>query len=200
MIDIKLPEQHVGSQTDNSDYKEYSTSSEAKENFNNIKRQFLDINNWHNVSDGISSEFIVVDSKGNDKNTPPQLNDYIKIKIPVPGPIEGDGFDWVKIVDFQEGYDSERDYDYLYFTLRPTKNPNGDEDLTAHFYTDESTNTFILLREKEKITIGVHGRNEVPNKSQSEGLDKIRNQGLAIGAMFGLANPQWKNLIHGLLK
>ena len=200
MLEIKLPEQYTGGQTDNSETISIESSDLAKQKYKKIKNKLLDINNWHIIAEGLSGIFILTDDQGKDKKGLPKVDDFIKIKIPIPGPISGEGFDWVKIENIQESFDSNEDNEYLFFTLRPGTNPHDESEVTAHFYTNESTNSFSLVREKEKITVSINGRNEVPNKSQSEGIDKIRNQGIAIGAIFGMADPQWKNLIVGLFK
>lgn len=43
------------------------------------------------------------------------------------------------------------------------------------------------------------GRNEIPNKHPISFINKIRNVIVAFVAMLGLAKPQWKNLMKGIL-
>lgn len=197
---IELPEQVSGSKTDNSDFIEFANLEECKSKYKEIKARILDINNWHNISEGLSGTFILCNKNGDEKSVHPQINDLIKIKLPLTTSIEGEGFDWVRIINLKESFDTDKNLDFLYFTLKPTQNPNTESDSTAHFYTNEATNTYIVLRDDKKIFVGIHGRNEVPNSEQTEGvIDKVRNQGIALGAILGLADPQWKHLIKGLL-
>lgn len=201
MLKIELPKQYKGEQTDNAKVIEYPSSDKAKESYKKIKDKLLDINNWQQIAEGISGDFILTDEQGNDKSQEIHVGDFIKIKLPAPSTNSGEGFDWVKVVDFQTGLDYDTDSEYLFFTIRPSQNPTTPDNNIAHFYTDESSNTFLVLREKDKITVGVHGRNEVGNKNKkADGIvDKIRNELIAIGAIFGMADSQWQHLIDGLI-
>jgi hypothetical protein len=45
----------------------------------------------------------------------------------------------------------------------------------------------------------VHGRNENPNTTTKDAIDKLRNFSISIGAMFGFSIIQWKKLAKGIL-
>ncbi|MFN8577800.1 MAG: hypothetical protein U0354_13175 [Candidatus Sericytochromatia bacterium] len=200
-ININIPEQSKGSNTNNYQELILDENFDSKEKYEVIKKRLLDINNWGSICGNLSGEFILLDSQGNEKSSKPNKGDLIKINIPLTTSIEGQGFEWVKIQEIKEINKEEKNINAVYFTLSPTGNPNTDSDTIAHFYTDDATNTFIILRENNKIYVGIHGRNEVANIEQTDSLiDKILNRTIALGAIIGVSSIQWANLIKALLK
>lgn len=71
-----------------------------------------------------------------------------KIDIPGPGSSEGDGYDCVCVEDVKEV--SEGDMQSTGFHVRPSQNPFGEKNETAHFYSNEATSNFIVTREGNK--------------------------------------------------
>lgn len=127
----------------------------------------------------------------------PQQNDFIRIKIPGPGLREGNQYDWVQIVRVEE---KENDLqDYCLFECSPCKMPGAKKnDGVAHFYTSKATSTFIILKEKDRLKVSIHGRNETPNYAVSM-VSKLRNFFIAVGGMFGFSKIEWKLVADGLL-
>lgn len=200
-IKINIPEQSKGSSTDNYGELILDNDLDSRNKYIIIKNRLLDINNWGNICGNLSGEFILLDSRGNEKKTKPNSGDLIKINIPLTTSIEGQGFEWVKIQEINEINNIDTNINAIYFTLTPTQNPNTDSNITAHFYTDDATNTFIVLREHNKIYVGIHGRNEIANTEQTDNIiDKILNKTIALGAVLGISSIQWNNLIKALLK
>jgi hypothetical protein len=195
-----VPPQKEGGKSDYVETEKFDSAEAAKQKFREVHEKLSDINNWQQFSDFLSASFILVDAKGRQiKDKKPEPGNFIKIGIP-PGPAAGDGYDWVKIESIDLGKDDKQDYDFFSIRVRPAQNPEKDSADIAHFYTDKSTNTFTLERTGSEIKVGVHGRNEIPNLEKSAGMDKVRNQSIAIGALFGLSYLQWQNFIRGLLK
>ena len=50
-----------------------------------------------------------------------------------------------------------------------------------------------------EVKAAVYGRNEVPNTSTSNVIDKVRNVVVAMTATLGFSNVQWKSLVKGLV-
>jgi hypothetical protein len=128
----------------------------------------------------------------------PVKGNLIRIKLPAPPNQQGDGFDWVRIEEFENSKDLLKDEELFGFRVRPVENPLSRSGESAHFYTSDATSSFLVMRKSCTISAMEKGRNEVPNASGSF-LNKIRNILIAIPAMLGLSKPQWKNLTDGIL-
>jgi hypothetical protein len=57
----------------------------------------------------------------------------------------------------------------------------------------------MIIRKGNTIRASYHGRNEKPNLDNPALGDKIRNAVVAIGAMAGISELQWKAFLKGLL-
>lgn len=197
-----LPKQHKGAQTGAEAHREAASTEEARHIFTEARRRMLDISNWHRYGMP-GSVFTLTDSNGRPIRRHAQLYDHIRIDLPGPGPVSGDGYDWVYIEAVKAENDPEHDNDFFAFRVRPVPNPagkkDGEDSDTSHFYTDDTTSTFILERSGQRITAAEKGRNEVPNTRASETADKIRNTVVAAGAAIGFASIQWKSLMEGWL-
>ena len=127
-----------------------------------------------------------------------QKDDHFKIDIPGPGPVSGDGFDWVQVEAIEEkNSDEEQSFT---IKVRPATNPNNERKDVAHFFSEEATSCFTVKRKYTTITAGVYGRNEKPNTNTETTIDKARNTAIAKGAISGFAKLQWKSLVKGLVK
>lgn len=200
-IEELIPEQEKGGKTDNEHKIEFRSHEKAKEFFITAKQRLQDVNHWHDMAGSLTAGFQLIDDKGNEVLRPAQTGDYFKIKIPAPGPAGGDGYDWVRVelMDDTSGFSEEQEAFGL--RVRPAEPPgnNGGEEV-AHFFKDDATSSFIVERKGNTIKAAVHGRNEVPNTDAEKPLDKARNAIVGVGAILGLSNPQWKNLVKGILK
>jgi len=196
-----VPSQHIGNQTGAKASVDTKDVVKAVNTFIQAKSRLLDINNWHKYSGTAATKFTLTDSAGNPVNRSPQKGDYIKIDVPGPGTIAGQGYDWVCIEQFEEKQDKQSDLDFFAFRVRPAANPtSGSATAPAHFYTKQTTSTFIVQREGTVVSACEKGRNEVPNTHTDKMVDNMRNGLVAVGATLGLSIPQWKVLMEGLLK
>ena len=84
-------------------------------------------------------------------------------------------------------------------TVRPVANPKHSEKSTAHFFSNNSTNTFIVERYLNHVSAAAYGRNETPNNKDTGLYDTVRNTIIALGAKKGLSGPQWIALVTGIL-
>lgn len=198
--EIPLPDKEEGSHKDIEAKEKAATLEEAKQLFQSAKSRLLDVNNWDKICGKASAVFKLTDDKGNEVEGKPKVGYHFKIDIPAPGGKAGKGFDWVRVEAIEENEDKNEDKEYLVMRVRPSDNPLTANNDVAHFFSDKSTSNFVVLREKKEVTAAVLGRNEVANTESTGSLfDKIRNALVGTGAVGGLSNPQWKNLVKGVL-
>lgn len=189
-----IPENNSGIQTNTESYIELNTAEELKAFFALATSRLLHINKWHEIAGKATADFQLCDEKGEPVDRKPQQGDHIRIDIPGPGTITGEGDDWVVIEEVDEDSDS------ACIRVRPSTNPlNARQDI-AHFFSDEATSTFMVKLHGNKIIAGVYGRNEKPNTNTEKIIDTIRNAAIATGAISGFAKLQWKNLVNALVK
>ena len=168
---------------------------EAKKQFQSAKARLLDISHWEQVAGKGSAQFVLTDKEGQPVQRKPNVGDHIKIDIPSPT----HQHDWVRIESMVEPSGTE-ETESIGIKVRPTSNPITKENHVSHFFSPESTSSFLLRREKTKLIAQVHGRNEVPNSETKSLWQKIKNWAVALGAMAGVADIQWEGLVKGLLQ
>jgi hypothetical protein len=169
----------------------------AKKLFETAKLRLLDVNNWQKQAGEALAAFQLTDSSGNEVAGSVKEGYYFKIDIPGPGSKAGEGFDWV-IVEKTEEYNSG-DVESIGIRVRPASNPTSENNETAHFYSSESTSTFTVTREGNKVTAAVYDRNTKAN-SESEGIiDKIRDVLVGTVGIATFSKIQWKSLTTGLI-
>lgn len=193
-----IPDQRTGKAIDAESTVEVAEEKDAKAFFDEVKGRLQNVNHWKEYAGNLSATFQLVDREGVEVQRKAQKGDYFKIDIPGPGSQSGDGYDWVQIEDVENTAtpDSER----FGFRVRPTDNPQSKKEDIAHFYSQESTSSFIVERNKNKITASVHDRNTKPNTDADNTTDKIRDAVVGAVGAFSFSKIQWKNLTDGLLK
>jgi hypothetical protein len=195
-----VPVQHEGDYLDSSASLTASTRDEAMVLFSRASKRLLNVDSWDHYAGMLSATFALTDNLGKEKGPPPVVGDYFKINIPGPGPIAGDGFDWVKVESLEDIVDNDADTEIRSITVRPASNPRHHDAEPAHFFSNSATSTFLIKREGLLVSAFVHGRNEVPNTSVENQVDRIRNSAIALGATSGFSKMQWKALCKGLLE
>ncbi|MGZ8516165.1 MAG: hypothetical protein ACXWWD_02385 [Chitinophagaceae bacterium] len=193
-----IPEQQDGVELNVEEQVDWSSMEEAKEFFNVVKNRLLSVNKWKDWAGTLSAGFQLTNERGEDIEAHPQAGNYLKIDIPAPGIVTGEGHDWVRIEEVKEENESESQY--VAVRVRPASSPLNKNEDVAHFYTDEATSNFIVKRDGTKVTAGVYGRNEKPNVKADTIIDKIRNAVVGTGAVTGFSKLQWKALVSGLLE
>lgn len=170
----------------------------AIKEFKACVQRLFSVNDWKAFSGEKATEFYITDKDGNECNRPVEEGDYLKIDIPAPGNQSGDGYDWVKVEKLVKHL-ADSDYEGAGFTVRAAKNPTGAETDTAHFFSHSATSTFMMERKGKTIVAGYHGRNESVNK-EGNIVDKVRNTLVGAGALAGLSEVKWNDLMKSLLK
>ena len=176
----------------------FDNDEAAKSFYNVARRRLLEVYNWAEVSQLPSSTFILTDRSGTAVQRTVEEGDYFKIDIPGPGPSTGDSYDWVQVEKIDE--ESDLANQAVSIRVRPAANPLKPDTDTAHFFEDTATSTFQVIRIRNEVYAEVHGRNEQPNTSTGKISDNIRNTLVGLGAKLGMAYPQWKGLVEGLVK
>lgn len=194
-----VPKHIKGSFHDTENTRFFQDAESAFESFKVLKDRFLTINYWLDYADDLGADFKLYDKQGNLKKTLPEIGDFIRIDIPGPGSREGEGFDWVEIIDFQHNQSENNEIlEQLLLKAQPSVKPGKSNKKIAHFYHAEASSTFIISRGIDYIKFGIYGRNESPN-FDAELLDTLRNFWIAFGGMFGLSKIQWKHLVDKLV-
>ena len=196
----QLPPQVSGRQTDFTQEQKYGTLAAAHKAFQAAAGRMLSVNNWHDYSGGASAKFTLCNNQGEPLEVLAEEGFFICIDLPGPGPDAGGGAEWVLIEKLASEGDAHTAEEYVLMTVRPSADPRKAETGIAHFYTDESTSTFIVRRDGLLVSAGAHGRNESPNNEGVDLHDKIRNTAIALMARVGLSGGQWQKLVNCLLE
>lgn len=171
----------------------------AVEEFKKIQMRLVAVNAWHSLSEDVKSKFSLIDAKTHASTNKLEIHNFIRIDIPGPGNPSGNGRDWTQITDIQN-VTTQQDNPFLAITIRPCAAPESNNGEVAHFYTSESTNTFIVRRVGTCIFAEVHGRNQVENTTDVPVLDSLRNKAITVGANLGLGGLNWLAFTKALLE
>lgn len=198
IMENNVPKQREGNHSDSISTRHFATEELAKSYFEVVKERLFDINHWHKYSGQEKAEFTLYDSSGSAVERLPQLGDFVKIDIPGPGNTTGDGFDWVLVEDILTGNNDHTDL--ISMRLRPAVNPLKHKPDTAHFFDEVATSNVVIIRQGNAISAEVHGRNEKPNVTDVNLIDKVRNTFVAMGGFFGASKIQWDSFTEGLIR
>jgi hypothetical protein len=193
-----IPEQETGVESNTESSVELNNNEEAVRAFDLLKQRLLNVNLWHSLAGKLTAAFQLTDANGNPVDRSAQKGDHFKIDIPAPGPVTGDGHDWVQVEEIED--EKNDDSETLAIRVRPATNPGNEHSDVAHFFGDDATSCFMVKREGKKLTAAVYGRNEKPNTDADSIVDKARNLAVATVAVAGGAKLQWKSLVDGLVK
>ncbi|MGI8952087.1 MAG: hypothetical protein ACR2FN_10935 [Chitinophagaceae bacterium] len=194
-----VPKQQKGAKSDTSHSIKLKNLKDAEAFFNVAKNRLLDVSNWYKLCGLGSATFALTDSRGNKVRRSARQGDHLRIDIPAPDSKTGDGYDWVRVEAIENKKNLVHGYEELSMRTRPAKNPKNNSEETAHFFQNEATSTFMIVREKNIVKAEIHGRNELPNVHEETRLDTLRNAVMALGAMLGFSKFQWKKLVKGLV-
>jgi len=195
---MNIPAQTEGGFSDTVSETEFDTAAEAVLHFQTVKKRFFDINSWELFAGQEKADFVLCDENDTLIFGLPEVQNFIKIKIPLLHNPAGDSFDWVQIEAVEE--EKTADTETLYIRVRPCENPQKNDGKTAHFFKSEATSNFLIHRNGNKISAEVHGRNEIPNTEGLSVLGKVRNGIISVGGMIAGSKFQWKSLTDGLIK
>jgi len=193
-----IPPQREGIQADIIEMVKAADAQDAKLIFLQARERLYAINNWSGISEGITANFALTDSNGNQKDDRPLPGDMIRIDIPGPGSSAGEGYDWVRVELVEDNRHPDRDEEWSVMKVRPAEDPVKQEGV-AHFLENIATSSFIVRRHDDLVSAEVHGRNEKPNTGAKKIGDKIRNLFVGSAAAAGVGKIQWQKLVRGIL-
>jgi hypothetical protein len=190
-----VPSQRVGGFHDTESQKFYDNSSDACIAFNALKDRFFAIYCWKNFCNNTLADFHLYDAQGHMVTRMAQIGDFVKIEI-LASHVIGIKYYWVKIKEIihEQDFKTER---YL-ITFVPSSDPSVKIKRVIHFYSGNSSSTFMIARDSQVLTAGVYGRNEAPNL-KTDPINCIINIVISFGAMTGLSKVQWKNFTESIL-
>jgi hypothetical protein len=195
-----VPVQHKGGKSDTRYSRKFHDINKSVLFFQTVKERLLDISGWDKLCKGVTAQFQLCDELGNPVQRTPAVGDHIRIDIPGPGTVTGEGYDWVRIEEIRNDDLKEKTFERLLIRVRPVPNPTNKNPEAAHFFKEDASSTFIVQRKGSKVCAEIHGRNELPNTKPVRFIDRLRNFIIAIAAMIGLSSTQWKKLVKGLVR
>lgn len=170
----------------------------ARDFYKIARERLLYVHNWGKIAGGLSADFQLTDAHGKEADRLAQQGDHFRIDIPGPGSKAGEGYDWAFVEAMKEV--KEGDVDSIAIRVRPAPNPQTENKNVAHFFSEESTSTFVVTREKSKVTASIYDRNIEANDETKETPDKIRNALVGLGAKHGFSKMQWQALADAIVK
>lgn len=193
-----IPSQETGNEIEAEAQAGFPGAAEAILFYERAKSRLLDVNNWERIAGALSASFRIVDAGGKEGPEQVQKGCYLRIDVPGPGSKAGDGYDWVFVEELSEK--EEEDRQGIGFRVRPCENPLGNPDETAHFYSNESTSSFIVTREGNQVYAWIIDRNIKPNQQTGSVTDQIRDSAVGTGARGIFSKMQWQGLADGIVK
>lgn len=168
--------------------------------FDAIKANLLNVNNWSTYTGITKTYFTLFDQQGVEAFRAPLVKDLIRIEFPIISPNKqlSPLYDWVEIKDFQQIRTEY--YQAVIMQLCPTKCPTIGSQCANHFFTDDASNTFILIQTADLLSLSIHGRNEFPNIFIESKLKAFRNLMIAGLGFVGASKHLWENIARGIVK
>lgn len=195
-----IPEQKEGKQNDLCESRNFPDNSSAARHFDLIAGRLLSPGQWSELAGVGSATFELVDEHGAPLARNAQIGDYLKIDLPGPGSVSGEGYDWVRVDEIERQGDAAASQALLAMRVVACSNPTASEqEAAAHFFERGATSTFELKRENNIVSIAYHGRNEVPNTDTGSIADNLRNAITSGLAVVGMSELQWTALLKGML-
>jgi len=192
------PSQVSGTAIDAESRREFANDKIAQLFFEKAQQRLQNVSRWNTLAGGISAFFWLINGDGDSITRAPLSGDYIMIDIPGPGTKAGKGYDWVRVEEILlEVSENQEAYG---FRVRPVPNPFGIQEDTAHFYSQRSTSTFLVSRERNTVSAQVHDRNIEPNQNANNVVDKVRNAVVGATGALMFSKIQWQKLTDGLLR
>jgi hypothetical protein len=193
-----VPVQTTGEETETSASVTAENEKMARQWFKLACERLQNVNRWDQYCGFLSSTFELTDENECVLAGTAVTGQYIRIDIPGPGTMAGNGYDWVKIekIEHIESGDHE---EVFVLQARPAARPSHPELGIAHFLDNRATSSFVIKRADTELTATVFGRNEVPNSNSRAAVDKIRNTIVGSSGAIGVSKLQWKALVRGLL-
>jgi hypothetical protein len=200
MKESVVPQQEQGARLDTNFVYHAQSPEDARLAYGRSVHRLLDVNHWDKICGTGSARFEVTNEEGIPVDSTAREGLYFRIAIPAPGPIEGNGYDWVRVERIEVRAEATHDEEQFSMRVRPAANPAKGEGHTAHFFGPEATSTFRVARRGLDVIASVHGRNETANTGVGNLADTVRNAVVSVGASAGLSSLQWNSLVKGIIE
>jgi len=174
----------------------FGSADAARMFYETAKQRMLDVNQWKDL--GGTATFQLTDNIGNEVDRGVRKGDHFRIDIPGPGTVAGDGYDWAYVEDVEEV--TNGDVQSVAVLVRPAENPLSNDSNTAHFFSKQSTSSFVITRQGNTVSAGIYDRNIEPNTETESLVDKARNALVGLGAKHGMSKVQWQSLVDAFVK
>jgi hypothetical protein len=193
-----IPENRSGKEITAHTSAEFQDGDSARAFYKIARERLLYVHNWGKLAAGLSADFQLTDEKGTEADRLAQQGDHFRIDIPGPDSKAGEGYDWAFVEAIKEVH--EGDVDSIAIRVRPAPNPQTENKNVAHFFSEESTSTFVVTHERNTVTASIYDRNIEANDETKETLDKVRNAVVGLGAKHGFSKMQWQSLTDAFVK
>ncbi len=195
-----IPKNYEGKPLDLSEIRQENNLEAALKCYNRAKLRLLNPPLWHQIAGSLSAAFSIENASDEKPERLLKKSDFISINIHSPEALLGIYYDWVQVTEiFEEQISSDEAYFLL--TLKVATNPKNKEKNIAHFFKKGASSTFVIHQKENKVAALYFGRNETPNTvDENSTLQNVRNEMVALGALAGLSNLQWRAFIKALLQ
>ena len=173
--------------------RDMADEDQARELFNSVCRNLLDINKWGEHSS--PSDYALFDENGRDiSDRPIGEGNFIRISI------YGSGkYDWVQVSNIY------RSDDEMVITVKPSYDPTAepaDSEAISHFFHSEARNNFCVQLDGKIVNFYVIGLNERQNTSETDSVvETVRNSAVAnFGYYTGLQKAVWAEFCKNFLR
>jgi hypothetical protein len=183
-----IPQQTEGTEKHSHEERIAVSEAQAQQFFERARKRLLDVNAWHELTQGPSACFLLCDANGKTLQRLALEGDLVRIDLPGPHRTSASGYDWVVLDAVREGEDEEGLWVLL--TTRPAPDPAAPEHGAAHFFSDKSTGTFVIRKRGNKVSADHYDRNISANTKGGKLLDKARALLVSAGASLGLSDLQ----------
>jgi hypothetical protein len=168
----------------NSAKRTFGNESESAAFFGKASEKLRDVEVWNEC--GTSSEFASFTDDGHPAGNTIEENGFIRIYLKASGK-----YDWVRVISIRH------EDDEAVITVKPSYDPTQDppdRSVISHFFSDEATNNFCLIREGSSVSFYIVGIEERQNLEKTDGVaETIRNAAAAnLGYYLGVQKAEWK--------
>lgn len=170
---------------------DFESEASAHEVFLRLKAKLTEISEWNAHS--LMSSYALFGENGKEiESGKIVVGAFLRIHLAASGKN-----DWIRVLDFYEVPNE------FIITVKPTFDPTAeerDENVTSHFFTDESTNNFCLCRKNRTVAFYVIGLNEKRNTTETGGaLETVRNVLVNAATFLGTQKSEWEKFCHHFL-
>ncbi len=162
-----------------------------------LKISLADVDNWGSFRPGISFYPKLINRNGQMVKRIARPGDLIKILLPR-WQAAGRLYDWREITRIEERLHDNTEI--FFITIVPAMNPEMEAPEASHFLRSESTVTFFVIRDGNKLQLEVHTRNERMNFQLSGFKTILQNAVMGVFIAGGFYESQWTKLLKSILK